>query len=163
MAFVGAIRVGCVFLAIQKLLHGRLDAGHRAPNVDFQVLFRRPLGRQNAAVWLVAATDGSLHVLDGSSEQTLSARWGSDVASVKSNCGSGWQILATQPGVGSTDAVRAFEMPEQNLVQVSVPMEFAGPVTALWTEASGSGAIAVSKNAATGNYEAYRVSVACGQ
>ena len=61
------------------------------------------------------------------------------------------------------DAIRAFEMLERNLVQVSAPMEFAGPITALWMEASGSSLIAVSKNAATGNYEAYRVAVACGQ
>lgn len=122
-----------------------------------------PIARQNSVLWMITATDGAVHVLDGSSEQTLSVRWGSSVASVKSPCGSGWQVLATQSGLGSSDAIRAFEMPERNPVPVSVPVEFAGPVTALWAEANGTSVIAVSKNAATGIYEAYRVAVACGQ
>ena len=122
-----------------------------------------PISYQNSPLWVVGATDGTLHVLDGSSEQTLGAHWGSDVASVRSSCGSGWQILATQPGFGSSDAIRAFEVPERNPVPVSLAMEFTGPVTALWTEASGTSVIAVSKNTATGTYEAYRVAVACGQ
>ena len=122
-----------------------------------------PIARQSSALWVIAGTDGTVHILDGSSEQTLSARWGSDVASIRSSCGSGWQILATQPGLGASDAIRAFEMPERNPVPVSVVVDFAGPITALWTESSGTSVIAVSKNAATGTYEAYRVAVACGQ
>lgn len=122
-----------------------------------------PIVRQNVVLWMTAATDGTVHLLDGSSEQTLGMRWGSDVASVRSSCGSGWQILATQPGLGSGDAIRAFEMPERNPVPVSLATEFAGPVTALWTESTGASVIAVSKNAATRTYEAYRVAVACGQ
>ena len=122
-----------------------------------------PIARQNSLLWMIAAADGTVHLLDGSSEQTLGMRWGSDVASVRSSCGSGWQILATQPGLGSGDAIRAFEMPERNPVPVSLATEFAGPVTALWTESNGTSVIAVSKNAATRTYEAYRVAVACGQ
>jgi hypothetical protein len=121
------------------------------------------IARQNSALWMIAATDGIVHVLDGSSEQTLGVHWGSDVASVRSSCGSGWQIFATQPGFGSSDAIRSFEMQERNPVPVSLAMEFAGPVTGLWTESNGTSVIAVSKNAATGTYEAYRVAVVCGQ
>jgi hypothetical protein len=122
-----------------------------------------PIARQNSALWIIAASDGAVHVLDGSSEQTLSVRWGSDLASVRSSCGSGWQVLSTQPGVSSGDAIQAFEIPERIPVPVSTALDFGGPVTALWTEASGTSAIVVSKNAATGIYEAYRVAVACGQ
>jgi hypothetical protein len=46
---------------------------------------------------------------------------------------------------------------------MSQPLEFAGGVTALWTEAKGGSAIAVSKNAETGNYEAFRLAITCGQ
>jgi hypothetical protein len=119
--------------------------------------------RQNSTLWVIATIDGTVHVLDGTSEQTASVHWGSDIASVSSSCGSGWQILATQPGAPPTDAVRAFEMPEPNPVPVSAGSDFAGPISALWTEANGASAVAVSKNAATGSYEAYRVAVACGQ
>jgi len=121
------------------------------------------VSRQSSTLWVIAAIDGTVHVLDGTSDQTVGVRWGSDIASVRSSCGSGWQLLATQPDVTSTDAIRAFDMPERNPVPVSAALDFAGPITALWTEANGVSAIAVSKNAATGTYEAYRVAVACGQ
>jgi len=42
-------------------------------------------------------------------------------------------------------------------------LEFAGEITALWTEAKGASAIAVSHNSETGNYEAFRLSMACDQ
>jgi hypothetical protein len=46
---------------------------------------------------------------------------------------------------------------------VSPAIEFAGPITALWTESRGDTAIAVAQNRETGSYEAYRVAMACGQ
>jgi hypothetical protein len=143
-------------------------SGVLAPGIGRQTSISKfysaaPIARQNSALWVIAGTDGTFHVLDGSSEQTLSVRWGSDVASVRSSCGSGSQILSSQPGLGSSDAIRAFEMPERNPVPVSAGVDFAGPITALWTESTGTSVMAVSKNAATGTYEAYRVAVACGQ
>ena len=119
--------------------------------------------RHNSALWVIAAVDGTVHLLDGTSDQTLNERWGNDIASVRSSCGSGSQILATQPGATSADAIRAFDMPERTPAPVSAALDFAGPITALWTEANGTNAVAVSKNVATGRYEAYRVAVACGQ
>ena len=50
-----------------------------------------------------------MHLLDGVTDQTLGKLgWGSDLAAVKSNCGSGWQILASSNGNGPGDAVKAF-------------------------------------------------------
>ena len=82
---------------------------------------------------------------------------------MKTPCGSGWQVLATRAGDNQNDSVRAFEWPDRDPVAVSVPMEFAGGITALWTEAKGGTAIAISRNAETGNYEAFRLEVACSQ
>jgi hypothetical protein len=111
----------------------------------------------------MALTDGTEHVLDGAGEQTLNLNWGSDVAGVRSSCGLGSQVLTTDPGNRRTDAVRAFEMREHDTVPVSAKVDFAGPVTALWTDARGTAAIAVSKNAETQSYEAFRLAVVCGQ
>ncbi|PYX35927.1 MAG: hypothetical protein DMG81_17080 [Acidobacteria bacterium] len=90
-------------------------------------------------------------------------KWGSDVASVKTPCGSGWQVLATQAGDSLADSVRAYELPDRDPLAVSEAVDFAGGITALWTEAKGGTAVAVSRNSETGNYEAFRLAVACGQ
>jgi hypothetical protein len=59
--------------------------------------------------------------------------------------------------------VRAFEFPDRDPLAVSPALEFSGGITALWTEAKGGSAIAVSRNAETGTYEAFRLAVACSQ
>ena len=122
-----------------------------------------PLPRPNYSLWVFAGVDGQAHLLDGVSDQTARVNWGSDLASVKSSCGSGWQVLATRAGDDSGDAVRAYEFPDREPVAVSEPLEFGGGISALWTEGKGGTAIAVSRNAETGNYEAFRLAVACGQ
>jgi hypothetical protein len=122
-----------------------------------------PIPRPNYTLWIFATVDGQVHLLDGVTDQSARLHWGSDLAGVKSSCGSGWQILATRPGDGLADSVRAYEFPDREPVAVSQGVDFAGGVTALWTEAKGTSAIAVSRNAETGNYEAFRLVLACGQ
>jgi len=90
--------------------------------------------------------------------------WGSDIAAIKTSCGSGWQILATSSGDGtSPDTIRAYEFPDRDPVAASLPTEMNGSVTSLWTESTGNGVMAVSQNQQTGKYEAYRLAIACGQ
>jgi len=91
--------------------------------------------------------------------------WGSDLASLKTSCGAGWQVLATSSEEGSADSVRAYEFPDRDPVAVSAAVDFpgAGVVTALWTEAKADTAIAVVRNRETGSYEAFRLAVACSQ
>jgi hypothetical protein len=114
-------------------------------------------------LWLFTGLDGQVHLLDGMSDQAARWNWGSDIADVKSTCGSGWQVLATHAGNDSADWIRAYEFPDRDPVAVSQPVDFAGAVTALWTEVKGGSAVAVAHNAKTGNYEAFRLSIACGQ
>ncbi len=120
------------------------------------------LPRDKYTLWLFAATDGQVHLVDGVSDQAARLGWGSSLATVRTACGAGWQILATAPGQ-TGDAVRAFEFPDRDPVAVSIAMEFPGPITALWAETRGDTAIAVTKSGETGNYEAFRVAVACNQ
>ena len=44
------------------------------------------------------ATDGQIHMVDGVNDQAGRFGWGSDLASVKTACGAGWQVLATSSG-----------------------------------------------------------------
>jgi hypothetical protein len=123
-----------------------------------------PLPRDQYSLWLLAAVDGQVHLLDGVTDQKAGALdWGSDLASIHSGCGSGWDVLATSRSDGPADSVRAFAVADREPAAVSSPLEFDGRITALWAEANGNNAIAVSRNLDTGNYEAFRLSFTCGQ
>jgi hypothetical protein len=113
--------------------------------------------------WFLATMDGRVHLLDGETDQvSQKLGWGSDIAGVRSACGSGWQVLASGNGEGANDTVRAFEVTGREPVAASAPMEVSGAITALWTEAGGTGAVVVAHNSETGSYEAFRLIVTCG-
>jgi hypothetical protein len=121
------------------------------------------LPRSGYTLWMLTAVDGSLHLLDGMTDQVIrGAKWGSDLAAIHSSCGSGTQLLVLESGNSAQDSLRAFEVPDRDPVAASSPVEFDGPIVALWPEGSGSGAVAVVKREDTGWYEAYRISVVCG-
>ena len=109
--------------------------------------------------WLFVSVDGSVHVLDGASEQMLNLGWGSDIAAVHSGCGSGWQVLAS----GTDNSVRAYEMSDREPIPATQPMSLDGGVRVLWTAADGRSVIAVSRNRESGAYEAFRLTITCGQ
>jgi len=125
------------------------------------------LPRDKYTLWLFAAIDGQTHLVDGVSDQAAKLGWGSDLTSVRTACGAGWQVLsstAIRPEDDQADdAVRAYEFTDRDPVAVSAAADFAGPITALWTEAKGDSAIAVARNRETGSYEAFRLAMACGQ
>jgi hypothetical protein len=119
--------------------------------------------RDKYVLWLFSAVDGQVHMVDGITDLTARPGWGGDLTSVKTSCGAGWQILASESGNAGGDTVRAYEFPDRDPVPVSAAMDFPGEVTALWTEAKGDSAIAVVRNRETGDYEALRLAVSCSQ
>jgi hypothetical protein len=87
-----------------------------------------PIPKSNYTLWVFASIDGSLQLVDGVSKQSLTGLgFGSDLAGVRSTCGSGWQVLATSNSDNAADAVRAFEFPDREPVPVSPVLDFAGP------------------------------------
>ena len=124
-----------------------------------------PIARGKYVLWLFAAADGKVHAVDGMTDLAVSeSGWGSDLASVKSTCGLGWQVLATGNSDGNRpDTIRAYQFPDRDPVAVSEATAMNGPVVALWTEPSGSTAIAVARNLRTAQYEAFRLAISCGQ
>ena len=122
-----------------------------------------PVPRDRYALWLFTTLDGQLHAVDGMTDLVVSAGgWGSDIAGVKSTCGSGWQVLASNSSDGTTsDFIRAFQFPDRDPVPVSEPVDLAGTVISLWTEPAGNSAVAVSRSLRTNRYEAFRLSVSC--
>ena len=119
--------------------------------------------RDAYAVWLLASVDGSTHLLDGASEQTATLGWGSDMASVHSGCGSGWQLLASASENSDSESVRAFEISDRAPVPATQAIPIEGRISALWTAADAASAMLVSHNQGTGTYDAYRLTITCGQ
>ena len=116
------------------------------------------------ALSVFAGLDGRVRVASNGREIAAFDGWGSDVAAVRADCAQRWVVLADAAGGSSEpDAVRAYEMARSGPVPVGPAAEFAGPITALWSEDDGGSALAVSRNLRTGRYEAYRLWVSCGQ
>jgi hypothetical protein len=125
------------------------------------------LAHQGYSLWAVAAVDGTAHVIDGVTDQTIrGAHWGSDLAAVLSGCGAAAQLLVSGDSDAlrdhERDTVRAFEIPDREPIAVSAALEFDGAITALWPDASGASALVVVKREDTGRYEASRITVTCG-
>jgi len=119
--------------------------------------------RSSYTLWVLTAVDGSMHLVDGMTDQLIrGGRWGSDLAAVHTSCGTGTQLLVSESGDTERDGLRAFEIPDRDPVAVSSAVEFEGRIAALWPETSGNGAAAIVKRKDTGWYEAYRVSISCG-
>ena len=143
---------------------GALVPGIRQENSVAPFYSAVSIPKSSYTLWVFASIDGSLQLADGMSKQSLTGLgFGSDLAAVRSTCGSGWQILSTSNSDNAPDAIRAFEFPDREPVPVSPVLDFAGPVTSLWTDNNSSAAVAVTHNLDSGRYEAYRLSISCGQ
>ena len=119
--------------------------------------------REKYTLWLFAGTDGKIQLIDGINDQSSPFAWGSDIAALRTSCGAGAQVLATTSGDQARDSIRAYEFPDRDPVAVTAAIDFPGPVSSLWTETRGDSAIAIARNRDTGTYEAFRLSLACGQ
>jgi hypothetical protein len=121
------------------------------------------LVRSGSSVYLFADIDGQVHLLEGGSYKALiGARdWGSDIAAVRSGCGSGTQVLASQAGSLPTDSVGAYAIVDRQAMEASAAVNFDGPITAMWTAGDDASAIIVAHSSQLSRSEAYRVSVAC--
>ncbi len=157
----GSVRA--FFAASRNFFTGALSPGiGKVSNVP-SFYAAAALPRSNYTLWALAAVDGSLHLVDGMTDQLIrGGKWGSDLAAVHSSCGAGTQLLASESGDAERDGLRAFEIPDRDPVAASSAVEFDGRVVALSPENSGAGASAVVKRKDTGWYEAYRVSISCG-
>jgi hypothetical protein len=113
--------------------------------------------------WLLAMLDGHTQIFDSGFEPLGGVGpWGSDIAGTEARCGGGSQVLATKTGDGrEADTLRAYSVPNRVPTPLTAPVDFSGPVTALWPAGAGA-VLAVARDAETGRFGAYLVTVNCG-
>jgi hypothetical protein len=106
--------------------------------------------------WILATVDGRAEIFDAAMDPAGAAgqTWGSDIATTDSGCGGRSIVLATHAGDGP-ESIQAFVF-NRALASLGEPLELLGPVTALW-----SSGVAVVRNAATGKFQAYAITVPC--
>ena len=162
----GSVRA--FFAASRNFFTGALSPGiGKVSNVP-SFYSAAALPRSGYTLWAFAAVDGSLHLVDGMTDQAIrGGRWGSDLAAVHSSCGAGTQLLVSESGDQASgnperDGLSAFEIPDRDPVAASSAAEFDGRIVALWSENNGNGATAIVRRNNTGWYEAYSVSISCG-
>jgi hypothetical protein len=122
---------------------------------------------------VVTGQDGLARLYeDGAEPVAVFSNWGSEIASVYSGCGSGWQVLVTDKGDWTKpDEIQAIDLKDRRAQSVSAAIEFSGPIVALRTPATRTAdnveanarAIAVARNLQTGRYEAYQLSITCSR
>ncbi len=118
-----------------------------------------------ATAWIFAGIDGQAQLYDKAGPPSATFNnWGSEIAGVRSSCGTGSQVLVTAPGDrAQLDHVQAYEIVNHEATAAGAPVEFGGPVLALWTAPDGNSATAITHNLQTGFYEAFTLSIACGR
>jgi hypothetical protein len=134
--------------------------------------------------WLLAEWDGNARLYDSAAKASATfAGWGDDIASVETGCDTAWQVLATGTGdwtqpdhiqiyeIGKGQPAEGLPLPtgrpqrplKSEAVAVGPPLDFPGPILALWPSTDLKSVRAVSRNLQTGMYEASIVSVSCSE
>jgi hypothetical protein len=118
---------------------------------------------QGRTLWLLALTDGRTQIFDANFDPAGAVGgWGSDLAATAARCAQTSQILATRASdARESDSIRVYALVNRTPVALSSPLDFTGPVTALWS-AGGPSAIAVVRDLETGRYSAFLLTVVCG-
>jgi hypothetical protein len=100
--------------------------------------------------------------------------WGSELTAMLSDCDAGWSVLATgKADWTDNDRITAFQFVEPAALTLDSSVDLPGPVLSLGPEQIPSegdftgglrnGALAIVRNLKTGEYEAYRISMACSR
>ncbi len=91
--------------------------------------------------------------------------WGSDIAATENPCGAQANtVIATAAGDDqSHDQIQIYEIADGHATPASDPLVLPDQVTALWASETKGQTTLVTRNPKTGEYEAYRLGLACAQ
>lgn len=123
------------------------------------------LVRTGGTTFLFADANGQVHMFEENSHKFVTGAqdWGSDIAGVHSECGSGAQVLASAAGWPVADSLRAYELSGREAMPAGAPLTFDGTIMAVWPASDKTSATVVVRKSQESRYEAYSVSVACSR
>lgn len=144
-------------------------AGFRSKTTDFHGKFppfysAATLVLDHDTHWISTELDGKARLYEWSVDPTATfSGWGDDIASITTTCDSNWHVLVTGTGDWTQpDQIQAYDIKNHQAIANGTPLQFPGPILALWPAEDGKTARVVSRNLKTGMYEASIVSVSCG-
>jgi hypothetical protein len=144
-------------------------AGFRSKTTDFHGKFPpffsvATLVFDHDTHWISTELDGKARLYEWSVEPAATfSGWGDDIASVTTSCDSAWHVLVTGTGDWTQpDQIQVYDIKNHQAIANGAPLQFPGPILALWPAEDGKTARVVSRNLKTGMYEASIVSVSCG-
>jgi len=123
-----------------------------------------PLVLDHGTFWILTELDGKARFYEWpvNAAATFSG-WGDDIATITTTCNAGWHVLVTGTGDWTQrDQIQVYDLKNHQALANGPPLEFPGPVLALWPSKDGKTVRVVSRNLQTGAYEASIVSVSCG-
>ena len=129
----------------------------------FSIAALEPAGEP---AWISTGIKGETRLVSGKNGNTLAttSAWGSELATVRTVCGTGWQILSTSKRDRTElDTIAIYEWAGNEFRSLSDPLELDGTIVAMWSDENGEPARVVVHNLKTGNYEAYLLKVGCSQ
>jgi hypothetical protein len=164
VATPGGPPIRAFFNASRNYFAGPLSPALGANPAAFYSAARLALA-DNSVAWLFAALDGSVRLVNAAGQPMANfSGWGSDLAAANNTCGGPPYVAASAAArPDQPDTIRAYQLSGRKMNPLSEPLEFPGPITALWTQSDGAAVLAVSKNLKTGDYEASSVALACGR
>ena len=111
---------------------------------------------------LIDGVDGKVQLAENGALAAVAGTrdWGSDVAALRSGCGTGTQAIASGSGEAVSDSLRAYEVPALEAAPVSAPLAMEGTVTAMWPAPDAKSVFAIVRKAAN-QYEVDRVTALC--
>lgn len=121
----------------------------------------RPVG---SAMLLLNEVNGKLLLVENTTAKLVSGAtdWGSDLAAVRSGCGSGAQVLVSGSGAAANgDTLRAFEIPGREAIPVSAALPVNGAITSLSSGPDDASATMIVRRDETTTYEVWNVAAIC--
>jgi hypothetical protein len=122
------------------------------------------IARPTGTGLLMGGVDGRVTLIENNTVKLVAGAsdWGSDFAVIRSECGSGVQVLVSGSGAGANgDSLRAYELVGREAISMSAPLPVEGAVMAMRAANGGTGATVIVRRDAPLHYEVWNVSALC--
>ncbi len=148
--------------AMRNFFTGVLAPGY---GMDLPAFYQASdIPRPTGTALLLNTVDGRLMLIENNGLKPVAGAtdWGSDFAVLRSECGSGVQVLVSGTGAAAVgDSLRAYEIVGREAVAMSAPLAVEGAVMAIHANNSGTGAAVVVRRDAPLRYEVWNGSALC--